>query len=92
MFFASNYFYAYQAAINQAIFDGPTRALNATLEGAGAIFGAVMIGFLVLDGKYFKRRTRGYLGLGVVMSLTLIVWTCGLVWQVSRLGLLSCCV
>ena len=39
MFFASNYFYAYQGAVNAAVFDGPTRALNATLEGAGAIVG-----------------------------------------------------
>ncbi|KAF8583564.1 MFS general substrate transporter [Ramaria rubella] len=83
MFFASNYFYAYQAAINTAKFDGPTRALNATLEGAGAIVGAIMIGFLVLDGKRFGRRTRGYMGLAVVTTLTIIVWSCALAWQVS---------
>lgn len=83
MFFASNYFYAYQAAINAAVFDGPTRALNATLEGAGAIIGALMIGFLVLDSKRFHRRTRGWLGLGVVATITIIVWSCGLAWQVT---------
>ena len=33
MFFASNYFYAYQGAVNTFYFDGPTRAVNATLEG-----------------------------------------------------------
>jgi hypothetical protein len=49
MFFASNYFYAYQGAVNAGMFDGPTRALNATLEGAGAIVGALLIGFFVLD-------------------------------------------
>ena len=28
MFFASNYFYAYQGAVNAFYFDGPTRAYN----------------------------------------------------------------
>lgn len=83
MFFASNYFYAYQGSVNATVFDGPTRALNATLEGAGAIVGALMIGFLVLDGKRLSRRNRGYLGLGVVTVLTIIVWAVGLSWQVT---------
>ncbi|OSX63732.1 hypothetical protein POSPLADRAFT_1180600 [Postia placenta MAD-698-R-SB12] len=83
MFFASNYFYAYQGAINTARFDAPTRALNAVLEGAGAIVGALMIGYLVLDIKWLKRRTRGYLGLGVVTFITIAVWACGLGWQAS---------
>lgn len=83
MFFSSNYFYAYQAAINTAKFDGPTRALNATLEGAGAIVGALMIGYFVLDGTRFGRRTRGFMGLGVVTVLTVIIWSCGLAWQLS---------
>lgn len=83
MFFASNYFYAYQGALNTARFDGPTRALNAVLEAAGAIVGALMIGYLVLDVKWLKRRTRGYLGLGVVVVITTIVWACGLGWQVT---------
>jgi len=83
MFFASNYFYAYQGAVNAGMFDGPTRSLNATLEGAGAIVGAIFIGFCVLDNTYFHRRTRGYLGLGVVTVLTIIVWSVGLSWQVT---------
>ena len=28
MFFASNYFYAYQGSVNATVFDGPTRALR----------------------------------------------------------------
>lgn len=83
MFFASNYFYAYQGSINTARFDGPTRALNAVLEGAGAIIGALMIGFLVLDSDRMPRRTRGYLGLAVVFVITTAVWVCGIVWQVT---------
>ena len=83
MFFASNYFYAYQGSINTARFDGPTRALNAVLEGAGAIVGALMIGFFVLDSKFMHRRTRGYLGLAIVATLTIVVWAVGLSWQVT---------
>lgn len=86
MFFASNYFYAYQGAVNAVVFDGPTRALNATLEGAGAIIGALMIGFLVLDGNMFwkaKRRTRGYCGLAVVVVMIIIIWSVALGWQVT---------
>ena len=83
MFFASNYFYAYQGAVNAGMFDGPTRALNATLEGAGAIIGALLIGFLVLNNTWFSRRTRGYLGLGTVVVMTIIVWAVGLHWQVT---------
>ncbi|RDX45382.1 MFS general substrate transporter [Lentinus brumalis] len=83
MFFASNYFYAYQGAVNANIFDGPTRALNATLEGAGAIVGALFIGYCVLDLKWFHRRTRGYIGLATVTVLTIIVWSVGLSWQVT---------
>ncbi|KAH9887364.1 MFS general substrate transporter [Cubamyces lactineus] len=83
MFFASNYFYAYQGAVNANRFDGPTRALNATLEGAGAIVGALMIGYFVLDIKYLHRRARGYLGLATVVILVVIVWAVGLSWQVT---------
>ncbi|CCM01346.1 uncharacterized protein FIBRA_03396 [Fibroporia radiculosa] len=83
MFFASNYFYAYQGALNTARFDGTTRALNAVLEAAGAIIGALMIGYLVLDVKWVKRRTRGYLGLATVVVVTSIVWACGLSWQTT---------
>lgn len=83
MFFASNYFYAYQGAVNAARFDGPTRALNATLEGAGAIVGALMIGYLVLDFKGLGRRARGYAGLAVVTIITIIVWAVALAWQVT---------
>ncbi|KAI0297599.1 MFS general substrate transporter [Multifurca ochricompacta] len=83
MFFASNYFYAYQGAVNAFYFDGPTRALNATLEGAGAILGALIIGFFVLDGSRFRRRTRGFLGLAFVSVTTIVVWSCALAWQVT---------
>jgi hypothetical protein len=102
MFFASNYFYAYQGAVNAFYFDGPTResfdsasillvlilksylgAVNAVLEGSGAIIGALLIGFFVLDGSRFKRRTRGFLGLAAVTTVTIAVWSAGLVFQTT---------
>ena len=83
MLFASNYFYAYQGAVNAAKFDGPTRAVIAALEGAGAIIGALIVGFLVLDAKRFQRKTRGWLGLAFVSTITVIVWSCGLAWQLT---------
>jgi hypothetical protein len=83
MFFASNYFYAYQGAVNAGKFDGPTRAVIAALEGAGAIIGALIVGFLVLDANWFSRRTRGWLGLAFVTIITIIVWSCGLAWQLD---------
>jgi len=58
-------------------------ALNGTLEGAGAIVGALIMGFLVLDGTRFRRRTRGFLGLAFVTIVTTIVWSCALAWQVK---------
>jgi hypothetical protein len=58
-------------------------ALNGTLEGAGAIAGALVIGFFVLDGTRFRRRTRGFLGLAFVTITTIIVWSCALAWQVK---------
>jgi hypothetical protein len=58
-------------------------ALNGALEGAGAIVGALMIGFFVLDGTRFRRRTRGFLGLAFVTIVTTIVWSCTLAWQVK---------
>ncbi|KAF9652385.1 MFS general substrate transporter [Thelephora ganbajun] len=83
MFFASNYFYAYQGAVNAGKFDGPTRAVIAALEGAGAIVGALLIGFLVLDASWFPRKTRGWLGLAFVSVITIVVWSTGLAWQLT---------
>lgn len=83
MFFASNYFYAYQGAVNAGKFDGPTRAVVAALEGAGAIVGALLFGFFVLDANRFNRKTRGWLGLACVSIITIIVWSCGLSWQLT---------
>ena len=65
------------------MFDGPTRTLNATLQSAGAIIGALFIGFFVLDNKWFARRTRGYLGLVLLTMMEIIVWAVALSWQLT---------
>jgi hypothetical protein len=58
-------------------------ALNATLEAVGAISGALIVGFFVLDGTRFRRRTRGFFGLAFVSIVTIVVWSCALSWQVT---------
>ncbi|KAF8527248.1 MFS general substrate transporter [Gautieria morchelliformis] len=83
MSFASNFAYAYQGAVNAARFDGATRALNSTLSAVGAIVGATLFGYLVLDSKRFPRRTRGYIGLAVVSVMIIIVRASALSWQLT---------
>lgn len=83
MFFSSNYFYAYQGSINTFYFDGPTRAVNASLEGAGAIVGALITGIFILDAPRFRRRTRGWFGLAFVGTCVVAVWSCALAWQIT---------
>lgn len=83
MFFASMFYYPYLGSVNTTVFDSSTRALNATLEAAGSIIGALMMGYLVLDVTWLPRRRRGYFGLAVTIALTLIIWSVGLSWQVT---------
>ncbi len=45
--------------------------------------GALIIGFFVLDGLPYRRRTRGFLGLAFVTIVTIVVWSCALAWQVK---------
>ena len=42
-----------------------------------------MIGFFILDGTRFRRRTRGLIGLAFVTTMTIVVWSCALAWQVT---------
>ena len=83
MLFCSMFSGPYLGSVNATVFDGPTRALDATLEGAGSIVGALMMGYLVLDTSWLRRRNRGYLGLGVTATLTIVIWSVGLSWQVT---------
>ncbi|KAK8866109.1 hypothetical protein IAR55_001260 [Kwoniella newhampshirensis] len=80
MFFASNYFYAYQGAITAFLFNGRTRALSSLLTGLGSIVGSIFIG-TILDRLPFSRRKRSLIGCGVVAILNIIIWVGGLVFQ-----------
>ena len=82
MFFASNYFYAYQGAITTFLFNGRTRALVATLTGLGSILGSIFVD-MILDRLPYSRRTRSMVGCGVVALLNTAVWVGGLVFQVQ---------
>jgi MFS family permease len=82
MFFASNYFYAYQGAIIAYLFNGRTRALCSLLTGLGSIVGALFVGFL-LDGLPFPRRTRSLIACSVVIALNIAIWSGGLSFQVT---------
>lgn len=83
MFFASDFYNPYFGALNQSVFDGPTRALNATLGSAGEIIGSILIGYFVLDVGCLRRRQRGYFGMIVVATSVIVVWALGLSWQVT---------
>jgi hypothetical protein len=43
----------------------------------------LIIGFFVLDGLPYRRRTRGFLGLAFVSITIVVVWSCALAWQVN---------
>ncbi|ODO05922.1 hypothetical protein I350_04983 [Cryptococcus amylolentus CBS 6273] len=83
MFFASNYFYAYQGAITTFLFNGRTRALVSLLTGVGAVTGAVFIGTVLDKMPVFSRKKRSLIGLGVVAVLNIIIWAGGLGFQVQ---------
>ncbi|OBZ78180.1 hypothetical protein A0H81_02718 [Grifola frondosa] len=83
MFFASNYFYAYQGAVTAARFDGPTRALNGTLAGAGAIIGALLMGYLVtftrkddIPANFINYKDKAYRGKGALYFFYFFVDAC----------------
>lgn len=65
-FLASNWFYAYQFALNAAFFSLRSRALNSMMYWLFQMFGSFAIS-AVLDYKHWERRTRGLVGLVYVV-------------------------
>jgi hypothetical protein len=61
-FLASNWFYAYQFALNAAYFSLRSRALNSMMYWLFQMFGSFAISG-ILDYKGWERRTRGLVGL-----------------------------
>lgn len=80
--FASNFFYTYQGAMSFALLDSSTRALNGVLTGVGSICGALIIGF-ILDLKWLGRRKRGFVGLAVVVTSAIAIWSCAISYQLT---------
>ncbi|KAF8909215.1 MFS general substrate transporter [Mucidula mucida] len=70
------------SAIAFALLDSSTRALNGILTSVASICGAQILG-LILDIKWFGRRQRGFLGLGVTMTCAAVVWSLGIAYQVN---------
>ncbi|BEJ15812.1 hypothetical protein CspHIS471_0504170 [Cutaneotrichosporon sp. HIS471] len=80
MFFASNYFYAYQGAVVPFIFNGRSRALSSLITNLGAVIGGLFVGFL-LDLIPAQRRTRAMIGWLVVFVFVGSVWGGGVAFQ-----------
>ena len=80
--FASNFFYSYQGAFVFALFDPSTRALGGILSGIGSISGAMILGF-ILDIKFLRRKQRAFLGLAIVLTASIVIWSCGLAYQLT---------
>ncbi|KIM34051.1 hypothetical protein M408DRAFT_325579 [Serendipita vermifera MAFF 305830] len=73
MFWASNWFYTWQFNnYNAALFDIGGRSVNSFVYWLSQIVGSILIG-LLLDTKGLKRRTRAFLGWGILLALVFIV-------------------
>jgi hypothetical protein len=81
MFFASNWFYAYQFnGFNGARFNTRTKALNNTLYYIMQIVGAFVFGY-ALDHPGVRRSIRARAAWVVLMALTMAVWGGGYAFQ-----------
>lgn len=81
MFFASNWFYAYQfQAVNAPRFDFRARALNSTIYWVAQMFGALAFGF-GLDFPNVRRTTRAKVAWLVMFVLTFAIWGGGYIFQ-----------
>ncbi|KAF7301534.1 hypothetical protein MIND_00718900 [Mycena indigotica] len=86
MFFASNWFYAWQFNdFNGALFNIRTRSLNSMLYWSSQIVGSLIMAF-VLDRKGVSRRTRAFIGWAIVFVMVFVVhgWSYHYVIQYER--------
>ncbi|KAJ4847735.1 hypothetical protein Tsubulata_006909 [Turnera subulata] len=80
---ASNFFYAYQFNnVNGLMFNLRTRGLNNVFYWGAQMLGSIGIGY-VLDFSVRSRRTRGFIGIGVVALLGTAIWGGGLANQLN---------
>jgi hypothetical protein len=81
MFFASNWFYAYQFnGVNGARFNTRTKALNNTLYYIMQIVGAYVFGY-ALDYTKIRRTVRAKAAWVALMVLTMTIWGGGFAFQ-----------
>ncbi|KAF3785047.1 UNC93-like protein 2 [Nymphaea thermarum] len=80
---ASNFFYSYQFNnVNGLLFTLRTRGLNNVFYWGAQMMGSIGIGY-VLDFSFRKRRTRGFVGVGIVATMATAIWSGGLVKQLQ---------
>lgn len=81
MFFVSNWFYVYQQnAVNGAVFNVRTRALNSLLYWLAQIFAAGIWGYL-LDVQGVRRSVRAKITWVVLVVLTFAIWGGGYAFE-----------
>lgn len=81
MFWTSNWFTPYQFnAVNGALFDTRTKALNGLLYWTAQIMGALFFGYC-LDLEKFRRTVRAKVALLALFVLTMVVWGGGYALQ-----------
>ena len=74
MFWASNWFYTYQQnCFNLYLFDLRGRAFNNIWYWLSQIFGAVMFGFVLDNTSLGSRKTRAWLGWGILFVIVNLV-------------------
>ncbi|KAJ7755618.1 MFS general substrate transporter [Mycena maculata] len=81
MFLASNWFYTWQFnEFNGALFNIRTRSLNSMIYWSSQIVGSLFMA-VVLDMKSVSRRTRAFIGWGLVFIMVFVVHIWGYEYQ-----------
>ncbi|RWR80881.1 UNC93-like protein 1 [Cinnamomum micranthum f. kanehirae] len=80
---ASNFFYTYQFNnVNGVMFNLRTRGFNNVFYWGAQMIGSIGIG-QVLDSSFKSRRTRGFVGIGIVALVGTLIWGGGLANQLN---------
>lgn len=78
---ASNFFYSYQFNnVNGLLFNLRTKGLNNVFYWGAQMVGSMALGYL-LDFSFKSRRMRGFVGIGVVATMSTGIWAGGLLNQ-----------
>lgn len=80
MFWASNWFYTYQQnGFNLYLFNLRGRAFNNIWYWLSQILGAIVFGFILDNAKLGSRKTRAWLGWGILFVIVNVIWGSGYV-------------